>query len=136
MRSAHLVLLLMVTTGLGLAIGSRFKGARNAAAVEAPSDPTQLQIQWEKIQRAAESSRTGDTQAQSQSSQPLAAATGSAATNPVKNIRIMCPNLDCRTIVAVPETLRGTIVKCSNCGLLFRIPSKPPQTAPVMPIPG
>ncbi len=131
MRSAHLVLLLMVTTGLGLAIGSRFNGARNAAAVEAPPDPTQLQAQWEKIQRAAESSRTGDTQAQSQSSQPLAAATGSAATNSVKNIRIMCPNPGCRTIVVVPETLRGTTVKCSNCGLLFRIPSKSPQSTPI-----
>ena len=35
--------------------------------------------------------------------------------NPVKNIRIMCPNLKCRSILVVPETARGKNVKCSNC---------------------
>ena len=50
--------------------------------------------------------------------------------NPVKNIRIMCPNLKCRSILVVPETARGKNVKCSNCTTLFKIPSQAPQPAP------
>jgi LSD1 subclass zinc finger protein len=49
---------------------------------------------------------------------------------PVKTIRIMCPNLKCRSILVVPETARGKNVKCSNCATLFRIPSHAPTTAP------
>ena len=45
--------------------------------------------------------------------------------NPVKNIRIMCPNLKCRSILVVPETARGKNVKCSNCTTLFKIPAQP-----------
>jgi LSD1 subclass zinc finger protein len=51
--------------------------------------------------------------------------------NPVKNIRIMCPNLKCRSILVVPETARGKNVKCSNCTTLFKIPSQAPQPAAV-----
>ena len=40
---------------------------------------------------------------------------------PIKTIRIMCPNLKCRSILVVPETARGKNVKCSNCGTLFKI---------------
>jgi LSD1 subclass zinc finger protein len=50
--------------------------------------------------------------------------------NPVKNIRIMCPNLKCRSILVVPETARGKNVKCSNCTTLFKIPAQPPQPSP------
>jgi LSD1 subclass zinc finger protein len=46
--------------------------------------------------------------------------------NPVKNIRIMCPNLKCRSILVVPETARGKNVKCSNCTTLFKIPTQAP----------
>jgi len=44
---------------------------------------------------------------------------------PAKTIRIMCPNLKCRSILAVPETARGKNVKCSHCVTLFRIPTQP-----------
>ena len=50
--------------------------------------------------------------------------------NPVKTIRIMCPNLKCRSVLAVPETARGKNVKCSNCTTLFKIPSQTSQPIP------
>ena len=50
---------------------------------------------------------------------------------PVKNIRIMCPNLKCRSILTVPETAKGKNVKCSNCATLFKIPVTPPASAVV-----
>ena len=45
--------------------------------------------------------------------------------NPVKNIRIMCPNLKCRSILVVPETARSKNVKCSNCTTLFKVGQAP-----------
>ncbi len=41
---------------------------------------------------------------------------------PAKTIRIMCPNLKCRSILAVPDTARGKTVKCTNCRTPFKIP--------------
>lgn len=44
------------------------------------------------------------------------------------SVRIMCPNLTCRKILAVPE-----IARCKNCGTCIRIPDKPkagPGTKP------
>jgi LSD1 subclass zinc finger protein len=55
--------------------------------------------------------------------------------NPVKTIRIMCPNHKCRSILAVPETARGKNVKCSNCATLFKIPSQASQSSPTGAIP-
>ncbi len=40
------------------------------------------------------------------------------------NIRIMCPSLICRKVLAVPSTARGKNVKCRNCGTIIRIPEK------------
>ncbi|MEQ8770907.1 MAG: hypothetical protein RIB60_10425 [Phycisphaerales bacterium] len=40
------------------------------------------------------------------------------------NIRIMCPSLVCRKVLAVPTTARGKNVKCRNCGTIIRIPEK------------
>ena len=45
-------------------------------------------------------------------------------------IRIMCPNLACRRILAVPITARGRVVKCSGCGKNVRVPK---TVAPVDP---
>jgi RNase P subunit RPR2 len=43
-------------------------------------------------------------------------------------IRIMCPNLSCQRILAVPEQARGRIVRCRVCGMNIRIPEgKPPE---------
>lgn len=58
------------------------------------------------------------------------------------NIRIMCPSLVCRKVLAVPSTARGKNVKCRACGTIIRIPEKPraradeaaaPQPAPGQP---
>jgi hypothetical protein len=40
-------------------------------------------------------------------------------------IRIMCPNLGCKRILAVPSHARGKLVRCKSCGMTVRIP--PPK---------
>ncbi len=49
-------------------------------------------------------------------------------------IRIMCPNLSCQRILAVPEQARGRIVRCRLCGMNIRIPAgrapEPPKKPP------
>jgi len=37
-------------------------------------------------------------------------------------IRIMCPNLVCRKVLAVPTSARGKVVRCRNCGTNIRVP--------------
>ena len=37
-------------------------------------------------------------------------------------VRIMCPNLQCLTVLAVPEDTRGKTVRCRNCGSHLQIP--------------
>ena len=39
-------------------------------------------------------------------------------------IRIMCPNLTCRKILAVPAGARGKTVRCKACGTCIKIPEK------------
>lgn len=38
------------------------------------------------------------------------------------SIRIMCPNLCCRKVLAVPTSARGKTVRCKACGTCIRIP--------------
>lgn len=38
-------------------------------------------------------------------------------------IRIMCPNLTCKRILAVPPAARGKLVRCRGCGINLRIPA-------------
>jgi RNase P subunit RPR2 len=45
-----------------------------------------------------------------------------------KCFRIMCPNLACRKVLAVPESARGKTVRCRSCTTNIRIP-KSSQTA-------
>lgn len=47
-------------------------------------------------------------------------------------IRVMCPNLTCRKILAVPASARGKTVRCRGCGTNIRIPVKdqPARPAP------
>jgi hypothetical protein len=46
-------------------------------------------------------------------------------------VRIMCPNLTCRRILAVPAAARGKTVRCKNCTMNIRVPAQPPaQAAP------
>lgn len=39
-------------------------------------------------------------------------------------IRIMCPNLRCRAVLAVPAEARGRMVRCRACGTSIKIPLK------------
>ncbi len=44
-----------------------------------------------------------------------------------RSIRIMCPNLACMRILAVPERARGRLVRCRGCRMTIRIPEKRQQ---------
>ncbi|MBX3365309.1 MAG: hypothetical protein KF866_11160 [Phycisphaeraceae bacterium] len=46
-------------------------------------------------------------------------------------IRIMCPNLMCRKILAVPANARGKTVRCRYCRTTIRIPGSPTGKAPM-----
>ncbi len=48
-------------------------------------------------------------------------------------VRIMCPNLRCRAVLAVPPEARGRLVRCRNCGMNIKIPTKaePVKAEPV-----
>lgn len=39
-------------------------------------------------------------------------------------VRIMCPNLTCRKILAVPVSARGKTVRCRGCATNIRVPDK------------
>ncbi|MBL4591387.1 MAG: hypothetical protein JKY96_05450 [Phycisphaerales bacterium] len=43
-----------------------------------------------------------------------------------KMVRIMCPNLTCRKVLAVPEIARGKTVRCKECGTNIRVPNAKP----------
>jgi hypothetical protein len=34
----------------------------------------------------------------------------------------MCPNINCRKVVSVPDETRGRIVRCMHCQTPFRVP--------------
>lgn len=40
-------------------------------------------------------------------------------------IKLICPNLLCRTILSVPAGTRGKDVRCRSCGKVVRVPAKP-----------
>lgn len=47
-------------------------------------------------------------------------------------IQMICPNLRCRKFLAVPDEIRGKLVKCQHCQTQFRVPAaakKPLVTA-------
>ncbi|MBB6428521.1 DNA-directed RNA polymerase subunit RPC12/RpoP [Algisphaera agarilytica] len=46
-------------------------------------------------------------------------------------VRLLCPNLKCRTILSVPESARGKTVRCRNCGMRIQVP----EPKPVAPTP-
>ena len=46
------------------------------------------------------------------------------------SIRLMCPNLRCRTLLAVPVTARGKNVRCRLCGTKIQVPNKPSGKKP------
>ena len=44
------------------------------------------------------------------------------------NVRMMCPNLVCRVVLAVPESCRGKTVRCKTCGTNIRVPLRSAAT--------
>ena len=38
------------------------------------------------------------------------------------SVQIICPNLKCRKILAVPDEFRGKSVKCQYCQTVLRVP--------------
>jgi len=52
---------------------------------------------------------------------------------PENLIRVMCPNLRCRAVLAVPEDTRGRLVRCRNCGMNVKIPQKNESSPPPPP---
>jgi len=46
-------------------------------------------------------------------------------------IALMCPNLQCRSLLRVPEGTRGKRVRCPECGGVLLVPRQgAPQAAP------
>jgi len=42
---------------------------------------------------------------------------------------IICPNLRCRSVLQVPEAVRGKKVRCGHCGTPFVVPARQAVTA-------
>ena len=40
-------------------------------------------------------------------------------------VQIMCPNLTCKKVLAVPQSARGKTVRCKACQTTIRIPTGP-----------
>jgi ribosomal protein S27E len=47
-----------------------------------------------------------------------------------QSVRVMCPNLNCRKVLAVPDSARGKTVRCKSCGTAVRIPDNKPAQPP------
>lgn len=47
-----------------------------------------------------------------------------------QTIRIMCPNLACRKLLAVPESARSKTVRCKACHTAIRVPEAQAQVQP------
>lgn len=45
-------------------------------------------------------------------------------------LRIMCPKLTCRRVLAVPQKARGKTVRCRYCSTNIRIPMEPSPKKP------
>jgi hypothetical protein len=53
-----------------------------------------------------------------------------------ESVRIMCPNLLCRKVLAVPQSARGKTVRCRACSTTIRIPSNSATAAAAKPAEG
>ncbi len=45
-------------------------------------------------------------------------------------IQLICPNLKCRKLLAVPDDVRGKMVKCQHCQTAFRVPEAKSRPVP------
>ncbi len=50
-------------------------------------------------------------------------------------IRLICPNLKCRSILCVPGSARGKSVRCRQCGTRVKIPAAAKATPAPQPAP-
>jgi hypothetical protein len=48
-------------------------------------------------------------------------------------VTVLCPNLKCRAVLAVPEEARGKKVRCKYCGMTFVVPAKEHNSPPKKP---
>jgi LSD1 subclass zinc finger protein len=39
-------------------------------------------------------------------------------------VTLLCPNLKCRQVLQVPESVRGKQVRCSHCSTSLLVPAK------------
>ena len=44
-------------------------------------------------------------------------------------IRLICPNLKCRKILAVPDDSRGKVIRCGQCASTVKVPDTPRKPA-------
>lgn len=44
-------------------------------------------------------------------------------------VQLICPNLRCRKFLAVPDDVRGKLVKCQHCQTAFRVPEPQKKVA-------
>ena len=44
-----------------------------------------------------------------------------------ESIRIICPNLACQRLLAVPSMARGEVVRCRGCGSNIKVPMTAPH---------
>jgi len=47
-----------------------------------------------------------------------------------ESVRIMCPNLTCRKVLAVPSSARGKTVRCRACSTAIRVPANTGDAVP------
>ena len=52
--------------------------------------------------------------------------TGASPMSESESLRIMCPNLSCRKILAIPPAARGKTVRCRACATNIKIPTSQP----------
>ena len=43
-------------------------------------------------------------------------------------VQMLCPNLRCRKVLSVPVAVRGKVVKCQHCEILFKVPEEKKST--------
>lgn len=44
------------------------------------------------------------------------------------SVTLLCPNLRCRAVLQVPESVRGKNVRCGHCATVFSVPGKGAET--------
>ncbi|HEY3242856.1 MAG TPA: hypothetical protein VGM03_05840 [Phycisphaerae bacterium] len=45
-------------------------------------------------------------------------------------VTVLCPNLNCRAVLRVPDRTRGKKVRCGQCGMTLLVPPNGPEQAP------